>query len=120
MSQHLIPNLKQYGCETFLRKLFYFKRSIPFVNFFLKGKIIIILFFMENGRPIVNYFLVKLIAGTKCYRKANISFRNGKSICTFDNFNTNSSLNIVFTIIISKVEADEFTKIQRIIVLYIW
>lgn len=36
--------LKQNGCETFLRK-FYFKQNIAFVNFILKGKIIILIFF---------------------------------------------------------------------------
>lgn len=39
--------LKQNGCETFLRK-FYYKRNIPFVNFCLEGKIIILKIFYRK------------------------------------------------------------------------
>lgn len=59
--------LKQNGCETILRK-FYFKRNIAFVNFFLEGKIIILIFFIEND--IVQLFSCKTYSWEKCYRKS--------------------------------------------------
>lgn len=57
--------LKQNGYETILRK-FYFKRNIAFVNFFLEGKIIILILFIE----FVKLFSCKTYSWEKCYRKS--------------------------------------------------